>query len=343
MPSLRRGRSAARNAAEAENLECPLCMELPTAEVHQCDNGHLFCGECLTQHRQSNYSASTKCPTCRTVLGDEPVRNADAEQRIGRLPGSCDGCGTGMLRKDLVAHMAACEDVVVECPFPGCSVRVARRALAAHMIDACDAHVQLAQAHHKRLVAAESALASLTVNVELLLYSQSDYAASNWGTGEAYAYDNIELKVMEPIDQQAEFLAFFWAHDIDRSDCSVDIDCSKTPLEIGIENLGVAAIHIGATIPSSMLADAEPAPEPDDAINLKTVTESGFELFFKCRMTTTLDKLMRAYCMRQGVAIGSVRFLFDGQRISPEDTPHDLNMEDGDTIDVLSTTDSVIL
>ena len=52
-------------------------------------------------------------------------------------------------------------------------------------------------------------------------------------------------------------------------------------------------------------------------------------------MTTTLDKLMRAYCMRQGVAIGSVRFLFDGHRISPEDTPHDLNMEDGDTIDVM--------
>ena len=38
---------------------------------------------------------------------------------------------------------------------------------------------------------------------------------------------------------------------------------------------------------------------------------------------------MTAFCNRQGVAINSVRFLFDGSRINPSQTPQELEMEDG--------------
>ena len=38
---------------------------------------------------------------------------------------------------------------------------------------------------------------------------------------------------------------------------------------------------------------------------------------------------MTAFCNRQGVAMSSVRFLFDGSRISPNQTPQELEMEDG--------------
>ena len=44
---------------------------------------------------------------------------------------------------------------------------------------------------------------------------------------------------------------------------------------------------------------------------------------------------MNAFCQRQGVALSSVRFLFDGDRINPEQTPDSLGMEDNDSIDVV--------
>jgi len=45
-------------------------------------------------------------------------------------------------------------------------------------------------------------------------------------------------------------------------------------------------------------------------INIKTVTEDGGEIFFKCKMTTPMSKLMNAFCKRHGVATQSVRFFF---------------------------------
>ena len=42
----------------------------------------------------------------------------------------------------------------------------------------------------------------------------------------------------------------------------------------------------------------------------------------------------RSYAERTGVATTSLRFLFDGRRITDEDTPKTLNMEDDDVIEV---------
>ena len=58
-------------------------------------------------------------------------------------------------------------------------------------------------------------------------------------------------------------------------------------------------------------------------------------VFFKCKPDTKLGKLMRAFCQRQGVAMESVRFLFDGNRIRENQTPNEEGMEDGDSIDVV--------
>ena len=93
-------------------------------------------------------------------------------------------------------------------------------------------------------------------------------------------------------------------------------------------------------------------------------SQDGNEIFFKCKLTTPLQKLMtvralsrllrdslslslaalltlaralslQAFCNRNGVAMNSVRFLFDGNRVNPTQTPQDLDMEDGDVIDVM--------
>lgn len=44
---------------------------------------------------------------------------------------------------------------------------------------------------------------------------------------------------------------------------------------------------------------------------------------------------MNAYCDRQSVDFNSIAFLFDGRRLRAEQTPDELEMEDGDEIDAM--------
>ncbi|CAG8619158.1 6463_t:CDS:2 [Acaulospora colombiana] len=90
------------------------------------------------------------------------------------------------------------------------------------------------------------------------------------------------------------------------------------------------------------MSEPNAAPSGDDNkksdsehINLKVVGNDHNEVFFKIKRTTQLKKLMDAYCERQGKSINSVRFLYDGERVQPHNTPNELEMEDGDAIDVM--------
>lgn len=79
-----------------------------------------------------------------------------------------------------------------------------------------------------------------------------------------------------------------------------------------------------------------PNPQQDEAthderaepehLNIK-VTDNQNEVFFKIKKTTKLEKLMHAFCERQGKSLATVRFLFDGQRVQPEDTPSDVSLD----------------
>ena len=69
--------------------------------------------------------------------------------------------------------------------------------------------------------------------------------------------------------------------------------------------------------------NASPATEAQaqpEHLNIK-VTDNNNEVFFKIKKNTKLEKLMTAFCERQGKALSSVRFLFEGQRVQPTDTP----------------------
>jgi hypothetical protein len=80
---------------------------------------------------------------------------------------------------------------------------------------------------------------------------------------------------------------------------------------------------------------AEVKQEDNAPINIKVVTQSGEEVFFKIKRNTKLSKLQGAYANKVGKDVQSIRFLYDGERISEEDTPASLEMEDNDTIDVM--------
>ncbi|RHZ72473.1 hypothetical protein Glove_242g127 [Diversispora epigaea] len=73
----------------------------------------------------------------------------------------------------------------------------------------------------------------------------------------------------------------------------------------------------------------------NEHINLKVVGNDHNEMFFKIKRHTQLKKLMDAFCARQGKSLNSLRFLYDGERVRENQTPQELDMEDGDTIDVM--------
>ena len=66
--------------------------------------------------------------------------------------------------------------------------------------------------------------------------------------------------------------------------------------------------------------EAPAAGGNSEHLNIK-VTDNNNEVFFKIKRSTKLEKLMTAFCERQGKTISSVRFLFEGQRVQPGDTP----------------------
>merc|ERR1712002_39249 len=72
----------------------------------------------------------------------------------------------------------------------------------------------------------------------------------------------------------------------------------------------------------------------DNHINLKVVGADNSEVHFKIKKTTQLKKLKQAYADRHGVSLNSLRFLFDGQRIADDMSPKQLEMEEGDVIEV---------
>ncbi|XP_027725548.1 small ubiquitin-related modifier 2-like [Vombatus ursinus] len=69
-------------------------------------------------------------------------------------------------------------------------------------------------------------------------------------------------------------------------------------------------------------------------IILKVAGQDGSVVPFKIKKYTSLGKLMKAYCQRQGLSMGQIRFRFDGQPVNTTDTPEKLEMEDEDIIDV---------
>lgn len=62
---------------------------------------------------------------------------------------------------------------------------------------------------------------------------------------------------------------------------------------------------------------------------------NGSLLQFRIRPTSKLYKLMDAYCAHMTSPKGSYRFLFDGRRVTRNDTPEALEMRDLDVIDAL--------
>ena len=73
----------------------------------------------------------------------------------------------------------------------------------------------------------------------------------------------------------------------------------------------------------------------DETLNIRLhKVPEGDETVYKVKTTTKLQRLFDAYALRKGIDVGSLRFLLDGERLRGDQTPADVDMEDGDQIDV---------
>jgi len=70
-------------------------------------------------------------------------------------------------------------------------------------------------------------------------------------------------------------------------------------------------------------------------IAIKIASQTGGDVHFKIGPKTALGKLMKAYCDRACIAQNSVRFLLNGERLNPEDTPESSGLHEGDVIDAV--------
>lgn len=73
----------------------------------------------------------------------------------------------------------------------------------------------------------------------------------------------------------------------------------------------------------------------DEYIRLRVITsEMTNEVHFRVKSATTLGRLKRSYCSKLGFQVDELRFVFDGHRITDDDTPKSLGMMNDDVIEI---------
>ena len=89
----------------AASLACPVCLELPAGEVHQCFEGHCYCVDCWRRLQPR------RCPECRDPI---PLRNRsrDREARVAALPAVCVHCDQTTTHGGMAEHLRTCQQRV---------------------------------------------------------------------------------------------------------------------------------------------------------------------------------------------------------------------------------------
>jgi len=107
-----------------ENVECPVCMEIPRAgPMFVCPNGHFVCKKCKTG----------SCPTCRVAMG--AGKSLLAITVIENIDHKCKfvECEELFALDKLAAHEKICEHRIVRCPHSLCTVDMALSKLLEHL------------------------------------------------------------------------------------------------------------------------------------------------------------------------------------------------------------------
>jgi small ubiquitin-related modifier len=80
-----------------------------------------------------------------------------------------------------------------------------------------------------------------------------------------------------------------------------------------------------------------------DTLEITIKDLEGHATTFKIRPTTKLGKVNKAYCEQRGFAPGSIRLMFEGERITDLKTCQDMDIQDGDSIDAVLESELAVL
>lgn len=109
----------------AEEMRCPVCLELAKGTM-DCANCHgLFCEQCVNILRGSA-GLGARCPKCREPANFRP--NEAIRQIIANCVYVCGDCERQVANNDRLVHSRRCERRVRRCPF--CSFRCSDKAAA---------------------------------------------------------------------------------------------------------------------------------------------------------------------------------------------------------------------
>ncbi|XP_050428790.1 small ubiquitin-related modifier-like [Adelges cooleyi] len=83
------------------------------------------------------------------------------------------------------------------------------------------------------------------------------------------------------------------------------------------------------------VAIPEEKASSDEYIRLRVITsDMTNEVHFRVKSATALGRLKRSYCSKLGFQVEELRFVFDGHRITDDDTPKKLGMMNDDVIEI---------
>ena len=80
-----------------------------------------------------------------------------------------------------------------------------------------------------------------------------------------------------------------------------------------------------------------------DCVTFRVRDEQGQELHFKVSMTIRLQKVFDVYAQKKNVAVTSLKFLFEGERLTGDTTPDDLGLQDSDVVEAVAAVQPLTL
>ncbi|CAI6368899.1 unnamed protein product [Macrosiphum euphorbiae] len=91
----------------------------------------------------------------------------------------------------------------------------------------------------------------------------------------------------------------------------------------------------GDTNAGALEVTDDKAAAADEYIRLRVITsDMTNEVHFRVKAATALVRLKRSYCSKLGFQVDELRFVFDGHRITDDDTPKKLGMINDDVIEI---------
>lgn len=90
-----------------EDLQCPICFEIPEEKINQCTYGHTICRKC--------FLSLTVCPQCRSGLRvkGQLIRNRVVESLVSKMTVTCpfakEGCTIRTMGNQILMHKAECK------------------------------------------------------------------------------------------------------------------------------------------------------------------------------------------------------------------------------------------